>query len=420
MSKIGSICVSLGLLTHLSCSKVSNPSNLLWLSAIGLNPNFANVINGSGSGPDFNITSSPETRFQINPEVVENLGFLFNNDPHFPELRKIQDFSIVSLDPLIRDPLSRPTDVNLFILDSTKGNIIYSKNPGKISYFQDSSLTNYSSILVLPSGKILLVSKTGFLNTCFQYTAVGSVVKTPSCNDSTIQVSKLFNFKTEKGEILFRAPSGSLKIFSVENQSISEISINPTPIGIIDVSYSSNQKSLVVSENVGKRISVYKENQNGSFILENKIESFSFTNTLGKSYKAPYISSVAVNKDGVIYALSNVEDAVYTIDPYLKIVNVFEDTLQFRPFRKMMEPLRIRISSGNEDLYVQTKNEISVLRDVEVNKSSDFQWSLPINQDSLKQAVIESLKQSNYNLNKSIFDQPAVKAVLDSYRNLAQ
>ncbi|MBM9499690.1 hypothetical protein JWG44_05425 [Leptospira sp. 201903071] len=418
--RIGSVGVALGFLILVSCSKVSNPSNLLWLSAIGINPNFANGISGTGSGADFQIISSPETRFQINPEVVENIGFLYNNDPNFPELRKIQDFSIVSFDSIIKDPTSAPSDVNLFILDPTKGNIIFSKNSGKISYYQDPSLVNYSSILVHPSGRILLLSKTGFINSCFQYTAVGSVIKTPSCNDSTIQASKLFNFKIDEGKILFRAPSGSLKIFSIIDNSVNDLSLSPTPIGIIDVSYSSNLKTLIVSENVGKRISVYKENENLSFKLEKKSDSFIYTSSSGKGYSAPYISSVAINKDGIVYALSNVEDAIYTLDQNLKIVNVFEDSLQFRPFRKIIEPVKIRISYENEDLYVLTKNEISVLRDVEVNKNSDFQWSLPINQDSLKQAIIDSLKQTNYNLNKSIFDQPAVKAVLDSYRNAAQ
>ncbi|AVV50646.1 LIC_11904 family protein [Leptospira santarosai] len=399
-----------------SCSMTSKPDNLLWLSAFGINiPNSAGIQNGQ-IDPQNPISSNVKAKFQINPEVMENLGFLFTNDPAFPELRKIQDFSIVNLESLIRDPSMSPNDVNLFILDSAKGNIIYSKNSAKIAYFHDNALVDYTAILVLPSGKILLISKTGFLNLCYLYTAIGSVVKTPSCSDSNISAQRFYNYKPDQGTVIVKTSSDALKVFSTNDNSLTDLMISPIPVSIVDVSYSPPKRRLSISDKKGTRISVFDENESGGFQIRTQTESFSFTQSEGKVFSAPYISSLAINRDGIIYALSNVEDSIYTLDQNLKVVSVFEDTLQFRPFRKMIEPLRIRITAGNEDLYILGKNYVSIARDLDLNSSSDFQWSLPINQDSLKQAVMDSFKQPNFDIRKSLFDQPGVKAILDSYR----
>ncbi|WP_246846728.1 LIC_11904 family protein [Leptospira barantonii] len=408
--------ITLCFLLSLNCGNVSKTDSFLWLSAFGIDlPNSSEINNGE-IDQQISVSSNVRTKFQINPEVMENLGFLYTNDPAFPELRKIQDFSIVSFESLIRDPLMAPTDVNLFILDSSKGNIIYTKNSGRIEYFHDATLINYSSILVLSSGKILLISNAGFLNQCYLYTAIGTIIKTPSCIDSTISVQRFYNFKSDLGKIILKTSSDTLKVFSSNDNSISDLNLSPAPNGIVDVSYSSSKNRLSISDKKGTRISVFNEIENGTFQLKTQTEIFSYSGSEGKTYNAPYISSVAINKDGIIYALSNIEDAIYTFDQNLRIVNVFEDTLQFRPFRKMIEPLRIRISPENEDLYILGKNYVSIARDLDVNPNSDFQWSLPINQDSLKQAIIDSLKQPNFDVKKSLFDQPAVKAILDTYR----
>ncbi|AYV56329.1 hypothetical protein EFP84_12935 [Leptospira kmetyi] len=408
--------VILCFLLSLNCSKVSKTDNFLWLSALGIHlPNSSETDNGEMNQP-ISISSNVRAKFQVNPEVMENLGFLYTNDPAFPELRKIQDFSIVNLESLIRDPLMAPTDVNLFILDSSKGNIIYTKNSGRIGYFHDATLINYTSILILPSGKILLISNTGFLNQCYLYTAIGTIVKTPSCTDSTISTQRFYNFKSDLGKIIVKTSSDTLKVFSSKDNLISDLNLYPAPNGIVDVSYSSSKNQLSISDKKGTRISVFNEIENGTFQLRAQTETFSHSGSEGKIYNAPYISSVAINKDGIVYALSNIEDAIYTFDQNLRIVNIFEDTLQFRPFRKIIEPLRIRISPENEDLYILGKNYVSIARDLDVNRNSDFQWSLPINQDSLKQAIMDSLKQPNFDIKKSLFDQPAVKALLDTYR----
>ncbi|WP_061298445.1 LIC_11904 family protein [Leptospira borgpetersenii] len=425
MAKLGNIrlghnwvnySVILSFLLSLNCSKVSKADNYLWLSALGIHLPNSSATNDGAIDQQISISSDVRARFQINPEVMENLGFLYTNDPAFPELRKIQDFSIVNLESLIRDPLMAPTDVNLFILDSSKGNIIYTKNSSKIGYFHDATLADYTSILVLPSGKILLISKSGFLNQCFLFTAIGTIVKTPSCIDSSVSAQRFYHYKSDVGKIILKTSSDRLKVFSLNENTTNDLNISPIPNGIVDVSYSSDNKRLSISDKKGSRISVFNENENETFQLRTQTESFSYSHSEGKIYNAPYISSVAINKDGIIYALSNIEDAVYTFDQNLKVVNVYEDTLQFRPFRKMIEPLRIRISSTNEDLYILGKNYVSVARDLEVNPNTDFQWSLPINQDSLKQAITDSLKQSNFDIKKSLFDQPAVKAILDTYR----
>lgn len=102
---------------------------------------------GSVGGVTNLQSSALESKFQINPEILENVGFLYTRNLNFPELRRIQDFSIVHFNDAIRDSSLARSDVNLFILDGPKGNIIYSSSSQIIKYFHDNRLENYQTNL---------------------------------------------------------------------------------------------------------------------------------------------------------------------------------------------------------------------------------------------------------------------------------
>lgn len=141
---------------------------------------------GSVGGVTNLQSSALESKFQINPEILENVGFLYTRNLNFPELRRIQDFSIVHFNDAIRDSSLAQNDVNLFILDGPKGNIIYSSPSQTIKYFHDNRLENYKQIYVMPNGKIILISSDFFLDLCYSYSNTGVITFSAGCTKTNI------------------------------------------------------------------------------------------------------------------------------------------------------------------------------------------------------------------------------------------
>lgn len=70
---------------------------------------------GEGNGESTNLQGSRlVSKFQLNPEIFENVGFLYTRNLNFPELRRIQDFSVVHLNDSVRDTSLLQADVNSY------------------------------------------------------------------------------------------------------------------------------------------------------------------------------------------------------------------------------------------------------------------------------------------------------------------
>lgn len=188
---------------------------------------------GEGNGESTNLQGSRlVSKFQLNPEIFENVGFLYTRNLNFPELRRIQDFSVVHLNDSVRDTSLLQADVNLFILDSPKGNVIYSNSNQSIRYFHDDRIENYKQIYVLPNGKILFISSDNLLDLCYTYNATGNITFTPNCTKTNIGAYSIFEFKPDNGEVILLDHQKRLKKFNITDNSLTALNINPQPAEI--------------------------------------------------------------------------------------------------------------------------------------------------------------------------------------------
>ncbi|PJZ28781.1 LIC_11904 family protein [Leptospira kmetyi] len=371
--------------------------------------------NRSGSGGEsLNLQSSNiESNFQINPEIMENVGFLYTRNLNFPELRRIQDFSIVHLSDTIRDVSLAPNDVNLFILDSLKGNILYSTSTNTIKYFHDNRLENYRQIYVLPSGKIVLISSDYFLDFCYSFTSAGTIAYTSGCTKSNIGAIALFEFKPDSSEILILNQSKQLRLLNASSNSVNTFNLNPQPTDIFSIAY--NNGYLGVLENKGSKLSLYQEG-GGKFTFADSKEDFTFVTSKGVSYQTTQFLSLAIGSSGMVYAVSPSDDSVYSFDNELRIKDVYEFLPAVRPYRKILRPEKILISKKNEFLYVSNRSALEVLKDAKANPTNDIQWSIPVQSDSIETVFKNLINSKQYNPQLSIFDQPGIKEIVQSWK----
>lgn len=369
---------------------------------------------GEGNGESTNLQGSRlVSKFQLNPEIFENVGFLYTRNLNFPELRRIQDFSVVHLNDSIRDTSLLQADVNLFILDSPKGNVIYSNSNQSIRYFHDDRIENYKQIYVLPNGKILFISSDNFLDLCYTYSATGNITFTPNCTKTNIGAYSIFEFKPDNGEVILLDHQKRLKKFNITDNSLTALNINPQPVEIFSLAY--NNGFLGILENKGTKLTLFSEG-NGRFNFTNSLEDFSFVTQKGIRYNSPQFLGIAVNSSGVIYTTCPSEDAIYSFNEDLKITDVYEFLPEIRPYKKIINPHKILISKRNEYLYVSNRSALEILKDSANNPSEDFQWILPVQSDSIENAFKNLVNSGGYDPNKSIFDQPGIKEIVQSWK----
>ncbi|AXR62448.1 LIC_11904 family protein [Leptospira mayottensis] len=388
-------------------------TSLQILSLFSQNSSPINRLEGNNSKSTNLQSSQLVSKFQLNPEIFENVGFLYTRNLNFPELRRIQDFSVVHLNDSIRDTNLSQTDVNLFILDSPKGNIIYSNSNQSIRYFHDDRIENYKQIYVLPNGKILFISSDNFLDLCYTYNATGNVTFTPNCIKTNIGAYSIFEFKPDNEEVILLDHQKQLKRFNTINNSLTALNINPQPTEVFSLAY--NNGFLGVLENKGTKLTLFSEG-NGRFNFTNSLEDFSFVTQKGARYNAPQFLGIAVNSSGVIYATCPSEDAIYSFNGDLRITDVYEFLPEIRPYKKIISPHKILISKRNEYLYVSNRSALEILKDSANNPSEDFQWILPVQSDSIENAFKSLVNSGGYDPNKSIFDQPGIKEIVQSWK----
>lgn len=369
---------------------------------------------GEGNGESTNLQGSRlVSKFQLNPEIFENVGFLYTRNLNFPELRRIQDFSVVHLNDSVRDTSLLQADVNLFILDSPKGNVIYSNSNQSIRYFHDDRIENYKQIYVLPNGKILFISSDNLLDLCYTYNATGNITFTPNCTKTNISTYSIFEFKPDNGEVILLDHQKRLKKFNITDNSLTALNINPQPAEIFSLAY--NNGFLGILENKGTKLTLFSEG-NGRFNFTNSLEDFSFVTQKGIRYNSPQFLSIAVNSSGVIYTTCPSEDAIYSFNEDLRITDVYEFLPEIRPYKKIINPHKILISKRNEYLYVSNRSALEILKDSANNPSEDFQWILPVQSDSIENAFKNLVNSGGYDPNKSIFDQPGIKEIVQSWK----
>ncbi|EQA63421.1 hypothetical protein LEP1GSC062_0996 [Leptospira alexanderi serovar Manhao 3 str. L 60] len=407
------LVVFLSTIIHCKNQKGDRSASAISLQLMSLFSQNDSPINRSG-GTVTNLQNSHlVSKFQLNPEIFENIGFLYTRNLNFPELRRIQDFSVVHLDDSIRDTSLLQTDVNLFILDSPKGNIIYSNSNQSIRYFHDDRIENYKQIYVLPNGRILFISSDNFLDLCYTYTATGNISFTPNCIKTNIGAYSIFEFKPDNGEVILLDHQKQLKKFNIIDNSLTSLNINPQPIEVFSLAY--NNGFLGVLENKGTKLTLFSEG-NGRFNFTNSLEDFSFVTQKGIRYNAPQLLGIAVNSSGSIYATCPSEDAVYSFNGDLRITDVYEFLPEIRPYKKIINPHKILISKRNEYLYVSNRSALEILKDSVNNPSDDFQWILPVQSDSIENAFKNLVNSGGYDPNKSIFDQPGIKEIVQSWK----
>ncbi|EMF99929.1 hypothetical protein LEP1GSC123_2974 [Leptospira borgpetersenii str. 200701203] len=56
------------------------------------------------------------------------------------------------------------------------------------------------------------------------------------------------------------------------------------------------------------------------------------------------------------------------------------------------------------------------MKDSANNPSEDFQWILPVQSDSIENAFKNLVNSGGYDPNKSIFDQPGIKEIVQSWK----
>lgn len=391
----------------------SSAISLQILSLFSQNSSTINHSDGN-NGESANLRGSHlVSKFQLNPEIFENLGFLYTRNLNFPELRRIQDFSVVHLNDSIRNTNLLETDVNLFILDSPKGNVIYSNSNQSIRYFHDDRIENYKQIYVLPNGKILFISSDNFLDLCYTYTAAGNIAYIPNCTKTNIGAYSIFEFKPDNEEVILLDHQKQLKKFNTNNNSLIALNINPQPVEVFSLAY--NNGFLGILENKGAKLTLFSEG-NGRFNFTNSLEDFSFVTQKGIKYNAPQFLGIAINSNGIVYTTCPSEDAIYSFNEDLKVTDVYEFLPEIRPYKKIIHPHKILISKRNEYLYVSNRYALEILKDSENNPNEDFQWILPVQSDSVENAFKNLVNSGGYDPSKSIFDQPGIKEIVQSWK----
>ncbi|PJZ80417.1 hypothetical protein, partial [Leptospira meyeri] len=394
------------LIVFLYCGKVKNNKDSSVEDFVGLTltSNNFDVTNAT--------VSNLKAEFQINPELFENVGFIYTKNELNPELRGINHFSVVNLNQTLKASTQRKEDVHLFFIDSAKGNLYYTIANNELRILNHAEFEKMWRILVFPDGQILFISGNGQLNNCFYYSGT-SVLRKNGCTQSSKLALEIIEYKSSLKEVIILNQNNNLEIINSETLSSAPFLANSDLSDIFSVSFA--EDFLYVLDKAGKRINKfhYKE---GKFVKVSETNSFNFVSEAGGIYHPHQFLSISVGQGGVVYASSSVEDSVYSLNDSLRIVNVFQFSESLRPFKKVIYPDKLIYSKSDKKLYVLGSNVLQIMSDDAITKSEYSQWSIPTQLDQIESEFINLFKKGTYDFNKSIFDQNGIKQIVENWK----
>lgn len=394
------------LIIFLYCGKVKNRKD----SSV---ENFIGLTLTSNNFDVANVTvSNLKAEFQINPELFENVGFIFTKKEVNPELRGINHFSVVNLNQSLKASSQRKEDVHLFFIDSVKGNFYYTIANNELRILNHVEFEKMWRILVFPDGQILFISGSGQLNNCFYYNGT-SVLRKNDCNQSSKLALEIIEYKSNIKDVIILNQNNNLEILNSETLTSTPLLTNSGLSGIFSVSFADD--FLYVLDKAGKRINKFNYTE-GKFVKASEANSFNFVSETGGIYHPHQFLSISVGQGGVVYASSSVEDSVYSLNDSLRIVNVFQFSESLRPFKKVIYPDKLIYSRSDKKLYVLGSNVLQIMSDDAIAKSEYSQWSIPTQLDQIESEFINLFKRGSYDFNKSIFDQNGIKQIMDNWK----
>ncbi|PJZ67493.1 hypothetical protein CH371_05590 [Leptospira wolffii] len=350
--------------------------------------------------------------FQLNPELNSRLGSYYFEGNTPPELRYIEDLSIVILNPDIRDSGLSNDQVNFFILDNKLGNIIYSINNNTFAFKNDPDLKGARKILTLPDGQIALIDSLGKLNLCFKYVS-SRVIKIPSCLSESIDSLALTYSSSSKASNIFLSDGNTISIFDLQTKIKSDLLIPSSIKQIVDII--PELDGFVILHNSGYSLSRIEKTETGGFTILTAKNEISPRFSDGTFASMP-INSIVKLPSGHILAVTMAFSGIIIQRDNLEYSSQYYFLPKVKPFRGLNVPVGIRYFPGHDYLFVFSRDVMSVLAENTILQSGELQWGTPPVLDDIALAIKQKMDAGDFDPTKNLFDLEEVKVLMQGFK----